>query len=454
MSSRPLLISSNTKTEVSFNILKDLTVKVRILENPYSIPLNTLFDMAARVNKKRSFLFVSKILGKHLPIKPDLSLLAGAALAVKYAEDVLGKPFPQNERVVNHFLEGLTTDVDMTMSSSKMSRLSTSQQVIFIGFAETATALGHAMFENFENAMFFHTTREIVDNMDSLINFEEEHSHASSHFCYIDRSALENDFPLVLVDDEMTTGKTALNMIKAIHKQFPRKSYTVASLLDWRCEEDVQKYQQLEEVLGITIDTVSLLRGHMMAEGMPMTVDGDDPSVGRSIQGTINHIDLSDMCVPITNYTNIKADSNYLQYTGRFGLNSSDSNQVESMARNIAGRLLDKGIGKKTLCLGTGEFMYLPMKIAANMAGNVSYQSTTRSPIYSTRENDYLIQTKVAFASPENPTITNYFYNVEQGMYDDVFVFFERKHSEEALKPLVNQLAALIPNVNVVTVSQ
>ena len=33
------------------------------------------------------------------------------------------------------------------------------EEVLFIGFAETATALGHSMFQCFQNAKYVHTTR-------------------------------------------------------------------------------------------------------------------------------------------------------------------------------------------------------------------------------------------------------------------------------------------------------
>lgn len=33
------------------------------------------------------------------------------------------------------------------------------EEVLFIGFAETATSLGHSMFQCFQNAKYVHTTR-------------------------------------------------------------------------------------------------------------------------------------------------------------------------------------------------------------------------------------------------------------------------------------------------------
>jgi hypothetical protein len=36
-----------------------------------SLPPQQLFDFAERRNPKRAFLFVSKVLGRHIPVKPS-----------------------------------------------------------------------------------------------------------------------------------------------------------------------------------------------------------------------------------------------------------------------------------------------------------------------------------------------------------------------------------------------
>lgn len=77
-----------SKTKHSIQILNSLTVDIYITENPYNLLPEDLFVMVARINKKRSFLFVSKVLGKHIPIDPKIGLLTGELLASRYMEKV------------------------------------------------------------------------------------------------------------------------------------------------------------------------------------------------------------------------------------------------------------------------------------------------------------------------------------------------------------------------------
>lgn len=44
--------------------------------------------MAARKNIKRGFLFVSKVLGKHIPVQPLIPLIGGGILAARYVSMV------------------------------------------------------------------------------------------------------------------------------------------------------------------------------------------------------------------------------------------------------------------------------------------------------------------------------------------------------------------------------
>jgi hypothetical protein len=215
-----------SKKKYTFHVLDSINVEIEVTENPYQLRIDDLFTMAARINKKRTFLFVSKVLGKHLPIDANKGLTTAALLAVRFLESIKGLECREKERLLLSFQQG-GEFMDQPFIPLHINP-------IVIGFAETATALGHAFFSCFQNADYFHTTREELENQTPGITFEEEHSHATSHRCYVAPELLQNNREIILVDDEMTTGKTAINIIRSIHEQFPRKEYTVVSILDWR----------------------------------------------------------------------------------------------------------------------------------------------------------------------------------------------------------------------------
>lgn len=85
-------------------ILDRMEVDLTVADNPLSIPPPALFEMAARVNKKRGFLFVSKVLGKHIPVSPLKPLLASGLLAIEYAEKTSGLRIDGKDEVTAGFL--------------------------------------------------------------------------------------------------------------------------------------------------------------------------------------------------------------------------------------------------------------------------------------------------------------------------------------------------------------
>ena len=104
-----------------------------------------------------------------------------------------------------------------------------------------------------------------------------------------------------------------------------------------------------------------------------------------------------------------------------------------------------------TLCVGTGEFMYIPMKLASFMGENTYYQSTTRSPIYPNDEEHYGAMTGFRFTNPEDDDVINYLYNIKANQYDDIFLFFERKVSGERLNELLAKLKVIqMKKINIV----
>ena len=433
-------------------IIDHLKMNIEVEDNPFDLPLDDFFQMAARINKKRSFLFVSKLLGKHIPIYPKVGLLSGFMLASRY-EEILTNSFSETR----HKIMTAYHDTKAPFKDEPFIKEDTANPII-IGFAETATALGHSFFQAFEQATFFHTTREVATEISPIITFEEEHSHATSHRCYVDENVLNNTREIILVDDELTTGKTAINIIRDIQKKYPRPHYTVVSILDWRSEEWITAMKALEEELSIKIQTVYLLKGRFTLTEAQIDLSSKTSEFDHSlhspeIEYTILEDYVKNRLLPITSTTQ-KATKNkgyYLKDTGRFGLNSSDvSHDWIIQASNV---LKNKRIGK-SLCIGTGEFMYIPMKIASFMGDHLYYQSSTRSPIFPNKEEHYGAKTALCFSNPEDKTIANYLYNIDKDQYDDIFLFFERKVEKENLVELVEQLKSMnVKKINIVSFS-
>ena len=444
------ILSAYLPKTYSYN-LEGQRVKVTLTNNPFDFSPETLYSLAARKNTKRGFLFVSKVLGKHVPNDPFVPLLAGAALAVQFLSKLHGVDHVDTQAII----QALKSHEDMetvyeTLLKSPLVALP--EESLFIGFAETATGLGHAVFSLFKNAHYLHTAREQIPLLTSELNFNEDHSHAVNHRCYPwDTELLKTPKTIVLVDDEITTGNTALNIIQAIHAKFPKSNYVVLSLLDWRTPENRANFRKLEQQLGIRIRTTSLLEGEIVVSGEPVNEQSEQvkqaerPDISESyVLPDVKFLDLADL-VPVfsedsSGYKNVLP---YLALTGRFGLSTSDHQKLLPLARSIGEELGSDRSGAKTLCLGTGEFMYFPMLISAYMGTGVRFHTTTRSPIYPFAKPDYGIQNAFSFANPDELSNTNYVYNVPFKYYDELYVFFEREVSQDRLTSMLNTFREL-----------
>ncbi|WP_268238472.1 phosphoribosyltransferase domain-containing protein [Novosphingobium indicum] len=162
---------------------------------------------AARTNRRRGFLLVSKVLGRHLPTRPSVMRSSSAALASLLPADLPGP-------------------------------------VLFIGMAETAICLGQSVHSTWTrksgrcDSLYLHSTRQMIGKV-PLIRFSEPHSHAESHLLYAPapnawKYRLEDIASLVLVDDEITTGKTFANLAEHLVPLLPRlKQIEICVLTDW-----------------------------------------------------------------------------------------------------------------------------------------------------------------------------------------------------------------------------
>ncbi|MCC3654320.1 phosphoribosyltransferase domain-containing protein [Streptomyces sp. S07_1.15] len=191
--------------------------------------LRGLLGLALRRNPKRAHLLVSQVLGKHVPQRPDVVHEAGLGLG-RRVRRLLGEE--------------------------------AAARAVVLGYAETATGLGHSVADGLGPAAYLHSTRRPVRGIAPVGGFEEEHSHASSHLLLPeDPDLLGGDGPLVLVDDEFSTGRTVLNTVRALHERFPRDRYVIVALVDLRTGEHRDALRKAAADLGARVDLVALASG-------------------------------------------------------------------------------------------------------------------------------------------------------------------------------------------------
>ncbi|MEU0394836.1 phosphoribosyltransferase [Streptomyces sp. NPDC006208] len=191
--------------------------------------LPQLLGLALRRNPKRAHLLVSNVLGKHVPQNPQVVWQAGYDLGFRVRE-LLGE--------------------------------AESRRAVVLGYAETATGLGHSVADGVGLAPYLHSTRRPVDGVTPAGGFEESHSHATSHLLLPeDPELLAGDGPLILVDDEFSTGNTVLNTIRDLHLRHPRKRYVIVALVDMRSARDRERFAAFAGEIGADIELVALATG-------------------------------------------------------------------------------------------------------------------------------------------------------------------------------------------------
>lgn len=384
--------------------------KINIKNNPLNLNINDYLSVALRNNKKRKFLFVSKNLGKHLPVDPkkvdELGFLVTKSYKNKY------KNYKNEKQLV-------------------------------IGFAETATCLSHSFFSYLESAKYFiHTTREEIKGLKKL-EFLEEHSHAMEQNLYIDNlKNIENLNEVILVDDEITTAKTCINMISKIQECFKIKKFVIASILNWIDEDRNKEIQEYAKKLGCSIEFVYLFNGNF-----DFSIDKEPEDkiikVNNNISnGVVNNINL--------NFEEYFGDKKYTLYTGRFGMDRNMQNSLLKVIDRESKKLIPQNKQSKILCLGIEEFMYIPMMLSKKIEGDVYFHSTTRSPILPVSNNDYPINEKYNFESFYNDNM-NFIYNLSANKYDECFLFIEIFKEPEKVNDFIRILQFVgIKKINVV----
>jgi len=362
------------------HIITLATGKLHINLKPGKIPLRRLLGFAARISSKRKFLLVSKVLGKHYPVSPKLMAWSYRALARQALQCGINGPS------------------------------------LWIGMAETATGLGYGVFaaaygEGLVNGLFMQTTRYHLAGLQRLA-FDEAHSHATDFFLYYpenepERTAFLSAQTLVLIDDEISTGRTFLRLINAYQSVNPHlQRVLIVSLVNFASADDRLRVQQ---GANITVEWVCLREGLLAFDNAENT-DLDNITVNVSSNGACKR--------------------HLLAWPGRLGIRAPITLNQDVLARlsQIGAGLhmpdLDNPDPRPVIVLGTGECnapAFLLGGILTKHGVNVKVQSTTRSPIHI--GND--IASVCQFEDNYEDGIANFIYNLAPEQYRQIIICHE-----------------------------
>ncbi|WP_409472384.1 phosphoribosyltransferase [Streptomyces sp. HC307] len=389
--------------------------------------LADLLGLALRRNPKRAHLLVSNVLGKHVPQSPSVVYGSGFALGRRVRE-LLG---------------------DAGASAA-----------VVVGYAETATGLGHAVADGLGFAPYLHSTRRPVPGVAQAGGFEESHSHATSHLLLPeDPELLAGDGPLVLVDDEFSTGNTVLNTVRALHERYPRDRYVVVALVDMRSPIDQDRLAELADEIGARVDLVATAQGTVrlpdgvLEKGQALVAEHEQTDAGptgagadQRTGGAVTRVDLRwPAGVP---------DG------GRHGFTAAHRRRLEAALPAMGARLaeaLPPG-ARRVLVLGCEELMYAPLRLARELEhlvplADIRFSTTTRSPVLAVDDPGYAIRTRLVFPAHDDPADgpgERYAYNVAGGGFDAVVAVVDSTADTPALHApdgLLTQLAAHTPHV-------
>ncbi|MET7608858.1 phosphoribosyltransferase [Streptomyces avermitilis] len=389
--------------------------------------LSELLGLALRRNPKRAHLLVSNVLGKHVPQSPSVVYGYGVALGRRVRE-LLGAD--------------------------------EARTAVVLGYAETATGLGHSVADGVGLAPYLHSTRRPVAGVARAGGFEESHSHATSHLLLPeDPALLAGDGPLVLVDDEFSTGNTVLNTIRDLHERYPRGRYVVVALVDMRSPADLGRLEEFAREIGARVDLVTAASGTVkLPEGV---LEKGQELVARhetAVPAEPAPYDSGRVTRVTLGWPRGLPDGGRHGFTPehRARLDRALPAMAARLAEAISGEAIPDGT-RRILVLGFEELMYAPLRLAQELEqvvdGDVRYSTTTRSPVLAVDDPGYAIRSRIVFPAHDDPDDgpgERYAYNVAGAGFDAVVAVVDSAADTPALHApdgLLAQLAAHTPSV-------
>ncbi|RFA23560.1 phosphoribosyltransferase domain-containing protein [Subtercola boreus] len=438
------------------------------------VPVEALVGVALRRNPKRAHLLVSNVLAKHVPTVPGLAIVAGELLGLLVAAELDGGPVPvelcrrlgrilavaagqasvaepgsapvgrvpappgERDAATRAALHALRRDVAGSVGPEH-------PEVVTLGYAETATGLGHLVAGTI-GSYYLHSTRHAPDRTVAFAGFEEEHSHATAHQLFpTDSDWLKPGGTVVLVDDELSTGTTVVNTITALQAAVPQRRWVVASLIDLRSAADRTRFDDLAAALGCTISVVALgagsttlprdaaaraailLNGLGAAAAAPAELDGPDPGNDATVTVTTAAPNLAP--TPHLGAVTLLDVATAPVRSARFGVfEGIEAAVAEQIAAAVRPHLYSADLRstQEVIVLGSEEFIALPLAVADRLdAGRgrdipltVRFSTTTRSPIAAIDRPDYAIASALGFQSHDvtpDGVSARFAYNLTRG---------------------------------------
>lgn len=340
-------------------------------------------------NTRRKYLVVNRLQGKHIPVSPKEALQMFRSLAELIKEKY------------------------------------SSERLLMVGFAETATAIGAAVAIECQ-AAYMQTTREVIDGVDYLY-FSESHSHATEQKLVktdLDKIIGKTD-RIIFIEDEVTTGNTILNIVRLIQKTYAKPvSFAVASILNGMNEEALENYQNLKipvyYLVKTTHDTYTEIAEQYQADGIcHICTKPQEEEIQRQKKAT-QQIEMQE----ISGWINTRR------------LHAADTYQqaCEQLWKEIQQKyhyIKETETGRRILVLGTEEFMYPALYVGAKLeeAGyTVRMHATTRSPIAVSKEEKYPLHTRYELASLYDKNRITFVYDLTE--YEEVLVLTDAQNQE------------------------
>lgn len=356
----------------------------------------SLVLVAERHNPLRSFLLVSTVLAKHVPVAGSRCRLSGLALALAVAGD------PRAGGALRTLHGGDALEAARAGAAIEAAPARTADAVVVIGFAETATGLTEQVASGLDADWWQTTTRRTEGTVG--LPFDEAHSHAPDQWI-VPPAGGWRDGLVVLVDDEFSTGATAARLIEQLHGVSPRARYVLAALVDSR-PEGPGPLEELAERLGVVVDVVALERrppgvyppAGWSGGALPVAATGPVPDGAAEL-----HVEVPSSAPP--------------QHAGQ-----DRDGRREHVATALRAAEAVGSLGADALVLGTGEHLAIAQRAAATAGALVS--STTRSPVLVTATDGYPIAAGLAFDNPDGPGIAGFAYNVRAAERSAVVVHF------------------------------